>query len=410
MIKYLIEKEFKQMARDPFILFIVIALPVLVMLVFPWATTMEIKNVNVAVVDNDRSDLSRLLTEKIASTEYFDITGVFMRSDDALEQVEFGDADIILEVPYGFETSLLSEGSSSLLIEANAVNGTKASLGTSYLDVIVLDFTEEVNLERGAVTLTAPGGISVDSYYWFNPTMDYKLPMIPALIMLVVALITGFLPAMNIVGEKEAGTIEQINVTPVPKITFIVGKLIPYWVIGIIVLSVGMVVAWLLYGLRPEGSVLLLYGLSLLFIFGISGLGLIISNYSSTMQQAMFMIFFIIIVFILMCGIFTPISSMPEWARAISLFDPFTYFAEIMRMIYLKGSTFRDILRTSTRSWPSSWSSSAGLSSATVSAGNLRQVPASALCLILFYRNKCLMDRKNMYICGLQLPLEWWNR
>ena len=344
ILKYLIEKEFKQMARDPFILFIVIALPVLVMLVFPWATTMEIKNVNVAVVDNDRSDLSRLLTEKIASTEYFDITGVFMRSDEALEQVEFGDADIILEVPYGFEQDLLSEGSSSLLIEANAVNGTKASLGTSYLDVIVLDFAEEVNLERGAVTLTSPGGIAVDSYYWFNPTMDYKIPMIPALIMLVVALITGFLPAMNIVGEKEAGTIEQINVTPVPKITFIVGKLIPYWVIGIIVLSVGMVVAWLLYGLRPEGSVFLLYGLSLLFIFGISGLGLIISNYSSTMQQAMFMIFFIIIVFILMCGIFTPISSMPEWARAISLFDPFTYFAEIMRMIYLKGSTFRDIL------------------------------------------------------------------
>ena len=230
------------MARDPFILFIVIALPVLVMLVFPWATTMEIKNVNVAVVDNDRSDLSRLLTEKIASTEYFDITGVFMRSDDAMEQVEFGDADIILEVPYGFEQDLLSEGSSSLLIEANAVNGTKASLGTSYLDVIVLDFTEEVNLERGAVTLTAPGGITVDSYYWFNPTMDYKIPMIPALIMLVVALITGFLPAMNIVGEKEAGTIEQINVTPVPKITFIVGKLIPYWVIGII--SSSSVSAW----------------------------------------------------------------------------------------------------------------------------------------------------------------------
>ena len=345
IIKYLIEKEFKQLARNPFILFIVIALPVLVMLVFPWATTMEIKNVNVAVVDNDRSDLSRLLTEKIASTEYFDIVGVFMRSEDALEKVEFSDADIILEVPYGFEQALMSEGESSLLIEANAVNGTKASLGSSYLDMIVLDFTEEVNLERGSVSVLPAGGIGVDSYYWFNPTMDYKIPMIPALIMLVVALITGFLPAMNIVGEKEAGTIEQINVTPVPKITFIVGKLIPYWIIGIIVLSVGMLVAWLLYGLRPEGSVLLLYGMSFVFIFGISGLGLIISNYSNTMQQAMFMIFFIIIVFILMCGIFTPISSMPEWARVISLFDPFTYFAEIIRMIYLKGSGFRDILQ-----------------------------------------------------------------
>lgn len=344
IIKYLIEKEFKQLWRNPFILFIIIALPVLVMLVFPWATTMEIKNVNIAVVDNDRSDLSRLLTEKIASTEYFDITGVFMRSDDAMDEIEYGDADIILEIPYGFEVDLLSDASSSLLIEANAVNGTKASLGSSYLEMIIVAFSGEVEVSRGGVSVAAPGGIAVDSYYWFNPAMDYKMPMIPALIMLVVALITGFLPAMNIVGEKEAGTIEQVNVTPVPKITFIVGKLIPYWIIGIVVLSVGMIVAWLLYGLRPEGSVLLLFGLSFVFIFGISGLGLIISNYSSTMQQAMFMIFFIIIVFILMCGIFTPISSMPEWARIISMFDPFTYFAEIMRMIYLKGSTLRDVL------------------------------------------------------------------
>lgn len=314
------------------------------MLVFPWATTMEIKNVNVAVVDNDRSDLSRLLTEKIASTEYFDITGVFMRSEEAMQEIEYGDADIILEIPYGFEEDILSDANSSLLIEANAVNGTKASLGSSYLEMIIVSFAEQAGVSRGALSVSAPGGIAVDSYYWFNPAMDYKIPMIPALIMLVVALITGFLPAMNIVGEKEAGTIEQINVTPVPKITFIVGKLIPYWIIGVVVLSVGMVVAWLLYGLRPEGSVLLLFGLSFVFIFGISGLGLIISNYSSTMQQAMFMIFFIIIVFILMCGIFTPISSMPEWARIISMFDPFTYFAEIMRMIYLKGSTLRDIL------------------------------------------------------------------
>ncbi|HIZ86822.1 MAG TPA: ABC transporter permease [Candidatus Coprenecus pullistercoris] len=345
MIKYLIEKEFKQLWRNPFILFLIIVLPALVMLVFPWATTMEIKHLNVAVVDNDRSDLSRRLTDKIASTEYFDITGVFMRSDEAMEQVEFGDADIILEVPYGFEDGLLSEGSASLLVEANAVNGTKASLGTSYLDMVALDFSRDLNLDSGSVSVTAAGGIGVDSYYWFNPLMDYKVPMIPALVMLIMALITGFLPAMNIVGEKEAGTIEQINVTPVPKITFIVGKLIPYWVIGIIVLSVGMLVAWLLYGLRPEGSVLLLYGLSLVFIFGISGLGLIISNYSNNMQQAMFMIFFIIIVFILMCGVFTPVSSMPEWARVISMFDPFTYFAQIMSMIYLKGSTFRDILQ-----------------------------------------------------------------
>lgn len=345
MIKYLIEKEFKQLWRNRFILFIVIALPCLVMLVFPWATTMEIKNVNVALVDSDRSEMSRLLTEKIASTDYFDITGVFFNVEDAMEQVEFGDADIILEIPRAFEQSLMSDDAGSLLVSANAVNGMKASLGTSYLEVIVQDFCTDAGVDKGAVSVQPAGGITVDSYYWFNPEMDYKVPMIPALIMLVVALITGFLPAMNIVGEKEAGTIEQINVTPVPKMTFIVGKLIPYWIIGIVVLSVGMLVSWLLYGLVPKGSVLLLYGLSFVFIFGISGLGLIISNYSDNMQQAMFMIFFIIIVFILMCGIFTPVSSMPGWAQVISRLDPFTYFAEIMRMIYLKGSTFRDVLQ-----------------------------------------------------------------
>ena len=345
MIKFLIEKEFKQLWRNRFILFIIVVLPCLVMLVFPWATTMEIKNVNVAVVDNDRSDLSRLLTEKIASTEYFDITGVFSRTEDAMDEIEFGRADIILDIPNTFEKSVMSENSSSLLISANAVNATKASLGSSYLDVIIRDFCTEVSADKDAVTVETAGAITLDSYYWFNPEMDYKVPMIPALIMLVVALITGFLPAMNIVGEKEAGTIEQINVTPVPKITFILGKLIPYWIIGVVVLSVGMLVSWLLYGLTPRGSVLLLYGLSFLFIFGISGLGLVISNYSGNMQQAMFMIFFIIIVFILMCGIFTPASSMPQWAQVISKLDPFTYFAEIMRMIYLKGSTFKDVLQ-----------------------------------------------------------------
>lgn len=343
IIKYLIEKEFKQLARNPFILFIVIALPVLVMLVFPWATTMEIKNVNVAVVDNDRSDLSRLLTEKIASTEYFDIVGVFMRSEDALEKVEFSDADIILEVPYGFEQALMSEGESSLLIEANAVNGTKASLGSSYLDMIVLDFTEEVNLERGAVSVLPAGGIGVDSYYWFNPTMDYKIPMIPALIMLVVALITGFLPAMNIVGEKEAGTIEQINVTPVSKTAFMVCKMIPYWAVAFFILTACLIIAWLVFGYVCRGSLLWVYFFTALHILVMAGLGLLISNYSSNSQQAMFVIWFFAVVFMLMSGIFTPVASMPDWAQAITYLNPMRYYADAMRAVFLKGSNLRDI-------------------------------------------------------------------
>lgn len=344
MIKYLIEKEFKQLWRNKFILILIILLPCIVMLLFPWATTMEIKNVNITIVDNDRSEISRLLVDKIGSTEYFNITGIANDFEEALEDVEFGTSDIIVEIPLDFEKELEAERASELQFSANAVNGTKASLGTSYLDMIVQDFINELNAMEGSGEINMAGGIRIEPSYWYNPTMDYKIPMIPALIMLVIAMVIGFLPAMNIVKEKETGTIEQINVTPVPKITFIVGKLVPYWCIGIIVFSLGMLVSYLIYHLAPVGNLLLLYGVTLIFIFGISGLGLIISNYSDTLQQAMFVIFFLIVIFILMSGIFTPISSMPYWAQLITKINPLTYFAEIMKLIYLKGSTFYDIL------------------------------------------------------------------
>ncbi len=334
MIRFLIEKEFKQIWRNKLIIIVVMLLPCLVMLVFPWATTMEIKNLRIAVVDNDRSAMSTLLTQKIASTEYFDVldAGVGGQSSDALREVEFGRADIVLEIPSGFEKDLALERHAQVQVSANAVNGTKASIGTSYLEAIIMDFT------------SASAPVHIEPIYIFNPAMDYKIPMIPALIMLVLSIIVGFLPAMNIVSEKESGTIEQINVSPVPKMTFIIGKLIPYWVIGVVVFSLAMLVSWLIYGLTPAGSTFLLYGVAMLFILGISGLGLIISNYSNTMQQAMFTIFFVVIIFILLCGVFTPIGSMPDWAQAMARFNPFTYFAQIMSMIYLKGSTLEDVL------------------------------------------------------------------
>ncbi len=334
MIGFLIEKEFKQIWRNKLIISVVALLPCLVMLVFPWATTMEIRNLRVVVIDHDRSTMSTSLTQKISSTEYFNVISapLGMESGDALMEIEYGRADIVVDIPLDFERDLTLERKGVVQIIANAVNGTKASIGTSYLEAIILEFT------------SASAPIHIEPIYLFNPTMDYKIPMIPALIMLVIAIIVGFLPAMNIVSEKESGTIEQINVSPVPKMTFIIAKLIPYWVIGVVVLSLAVLVSWLMYSLVPAGSILLLYGVSMLFILGISGLGLIISNYSSTMQQAMFTIFFIVIIFILMCGVFTPIGSMPAWAQTIARFNPFTYYAQMMQMIYLKGSTIEDVM------------------------------------------------------------------
>lgn len=178
----------------------------------------------------------------------------------------------------------------------------------------------------------------------YNPYLDYKIYMIPALIVVLLIMLCDFLPALNIVGEKERGTIEQINVTPVSKFTFILSKLIPYWVLGFLVLTLGFVLAWAVYGLVPGGNIFLIYGFAFLFILVMSGFGLVDSNYSSTMQEAMFVMFFFIIIFQLMSGLFTPVRSMPEWAWWLAAADPPKYFITVMRLVYLKGAGFRELL------------------------------------------------------------------
>lgn len=178
----------------------------------------------------------------------------------------------------------------------------------------------------------------------YNPTLNYKLFMIPALMVMLLTLICGFLPSLNVVGEKEAGTIEQINVTPVNKFTFIAAKLIPYWLIGIVVLTICFVLAWLLYGILPAGNFLTVYACALMFLPVVSGFGLVISNHSATLQQAMFVMWFFMLVLILMSGLLTPIHSMPRWAQWITVANPLRYFVEEMRTIYLRGGGFAELI------------------------------------------------------------------
>ncbi len=168
--------------------------------------------------------------------------------------------------------------------------------------------------------------------------------MIPGFMVLLLTLICGILPALNIVLEKENGTINQINVTPpVNRIVFILAKLIPFWIVGLVVMIISVSASYLLYGLWPTGSVLAVLFSAVVFIISISGLGIIISNYSSNMQQASFLVMFFILILILLGGMFTPISSMPEWARLIAYVNPFTYLTTTFRMLYLNGSTLADV-------------------------------------------------------------------
>lgn len=336
-LRYLLEKEFKQIKRDRFLPRIIFLVPLLQLIILPFAANFEMRNINLGVIDNDHSVLSAQLTEKILSSGYFRLTDVSPSYDQAITSIESNESDLLLEIPVNFEKQLGREGKANVLVAANAVNGTKGGMGSSYLSQIIQDF----NVEKGFASGTVFSGVRYT--YLFNPHLNYKNYMVPGIMVFLLTIIGGFLSALNIVSEKEKGTIEQINVTPVPKAVFLLSKLIPFWIIGFILLTIGAIVAWVVYGLVPVGNMGIVYLFAAVYLIAFTGFGLAISSISSTQQQAMFTAFFFIIIFALLSGLFTPISSMPQWAQHLTLFNPVRYFVEVMRMVYLKGSAFADL-------------------------------------------------------------------
>lgn len=343
-LKFLLQKEFRQIFRDKSILRIIFMMPALQLLVLPWAADYEIKNINIAIVDNDHSDYAQKLISKITSSGYFRLDKYTASYNDALHEIENNNADMILQIPPSFEKNLVKENASDLFIAANAINGVKAGLGTSYLQTIIQDFNAEIRTQWiQAPRFSSQTNIDVTYSNWFNPLMNYKFFMVPGILVMLVTMIGSFLAAMNIVREKEIGTIEQINVTPIKKYHFILGKLIPFWVLGLIILSIGLLISYLAYGIVPAGSFITIYIFAACYLLAVLGLGLLISTYSSTQQQAMLFSFFLVMIFVLLSGLYTPISSMPTWAQWITKLNPVSYFIEVMRMVVLKGSTLADI-------------------------------------------------------------------
>ena len=222
MIKFLIEKEFKQLFRNSFLPKLIFIFPCMIMILMPWAANLEIKNINLNIVDNDHSVLSRRLVDKIGASTYFRLTALPDTYDEALLAIEAGSADVVLEIPRDFEKDWVKGEAPRLLVAANAVNGTKGSLGGSYLSSIISDYTRELGSESSSQGLAGKplSRVDITTQNLYNPTLNYKLFMIPALMVMLLTLICGFLPALNVVGEKEVGTIEQINVTPRRQVHF----------------------------------------------------------------------------------------------------------------------------------------------------------------------------------------------
>ena len=333
-LKYLIQKEFLQIRRNSFMPRIIFIFPIIVMCVMPWVMNQEVKNIRVDVVDNDRSTLSQQLVHSIEASNYFIFNGLRPTYDAAFKDIETSKADIVLVIPRNYSHDLTLDSNPQILIAANAVNGTKGSIGLSYLSQIVTANVVPADIVKQ---------LKVDVLSLYNKGQSYKVFMIPALTGILMMMLCGFLPALNIVGEKEKGTIEQINVTPVSKWSFILAKLIPYWIIGMVVLTLCLLLSWGVYGITCQGPLILIYLLALLLALFFSSLGLIISNYSDTLQQAMLVMWFFVVCLMLLSGLFTPVRSMPHWAYLTTYINPMHYFVDAVRTVFIRGGDFQSI-------------------------------------------------------------------
>lgn len=326
------------MKRNPIIPKMILAMPLMVMLIIPLVANLDVKKVDVAVVDNDHSQISRLIISNIEAAETLNISEYCETHSQAIKSVEKGRADVVLTIPSGFSRNLMKSGD-VVDIEANGVNATKGMLGANYVARSVSSTLRQWYIVQGMAM--PKDDISV--IYRYNPTLNFRNYMIPALMVVLLIIICGFVPALNLVNEKETGTIEAMNVTPVNRFIFVLSKLIPFWIVGLFVVTVGMIIGWLVYGLAPEGSIGAIYLAAILFSLVMSGLGVAIANSSSTMLQSIFVMFAFIMIFQLMGGLFTPIRSMPQWAQYITYAIPPRYFIEIMRSIYLKGTSVLEL-------------------------------------------------------------------
>lgn len=339
ILKALLKKEVVLMRRNPIIPKMIVAMPLMVMLIIPLVANLDVKRVNVTVVDNDRSQLSRRMISDIEAASSLYVAEICNTHNEAMQTIESGKSDLLLTIPPDYSKEIVTT-SAKVDIEANGVNATKGMLGMRYLTQSIAGTLKQWQSENG---ISLPdGAISVINLY--NPTLNFRNYMIPALMVVLLIIICGFLPALNLVSEKESGTIEAINVTPVSRFAFVLSKLIPFWVVGLFVVTVGMLIGRLVYGLMPAGSIIGIYLATILFSLVMSGLGVTIANSSSTMLQSIFVMFAFIMIFQLMSGLFTPVRSMPEWAQYMTYAIPPRYFIEIMRALYLKGTPIIELL------------------------------------------------------------------
>jgi ABC-2 type transport system permease protein len=357
-VGFLVRKEFLQVFRDRVMLFEMIAIPIIQLLILSNAATFEVHDSRVHAVDESRTAESRALVRRIGASRYFTVVSSDPSMAAAERDLATGRASVIVRIPRRFTDRLAAGRVAPVQLVLDGVDGATVGVVRSYLGAIVEGYGAELETRTGSGRLSrsasAAGGataagpgtpLAIRSRGLFNPTLDYKNFIVPGILVLLVTLIGTLITSMNIAREKEIGTLEQLNVTPLRKSEFVAGKLVPFWIIALAELSVGLVIARLVFALPVRGNLLLLFAAAGLYMVVALGVGLWISTVVQTQQQAMFLTFFVMMLYVFMSGFMTPIASMPGWARVLTELNPVKHFLIIMRGILLKGAGLADLWR-----------------------------------------------------------------
>lgn len=350
--------EVLHILRDKATLAQLVVIPIVQLLILSNVATFAIRRSPVWIVDYDHSSTSRGVVDRLSGSGYFSVVGQSASPDAANDAMLAGRATLVVTIPHDFEQALVRDRNASVHLDVNAEKGAAAGIVQAYATQILAAYARELSTELRPTrigVLNRPAGdmppmsgngqIELVSRSWYNPTLDYKHYMVPGILVALVTMIGTLITAQNIAREREMGTIEQLNVTPITRGEFITAKLLPFWVLGLLDLALGLFVGWLVFGVPMRGSLPLLFVAAGVYLVVALAIGLWISALVETQQQAMFVTFFLLMIYLLMSGLLTPLDSMPRWVVLLSEVNPVRHFVSIMRDILLKGAGLADVAR-----------------------------------------------------------------
>src|SRR5262249_21380954 len=334
--------------RDRTTVFQIFMIPIVQLLVLANAATFEVKRVAMLVVDEDRTTVSTGLVERLEAGKQFRGVRDVPSDQDVEHALLDRQGTAGLYIPRYFEEDLVRRGRAPVQLVLNAEEGATAGIVQSYANSILASYATE--LDRTLPRLGGPerarvAPLDLRVQRWYNPTRNYKYWMVPALMVSLTTIIGLLLTAQNITRENELGTLEQLNVTPMTKIQFIAAKLIPFWILSMVIFSIGLVIAKAVFHIPMRGNLLIVYLAAAAYLIVVLGMGLGISTITRTQQQSMFVAFFLTLIFLLMSGLFTPVDSMPHWAQQVAEANPVKHFVSIMRAVLMRGAGLETVGR-----------------------------------------------------------------